>query len=55
MHQIAKVRIYFFLLTVSHIRIVGGGNQSTRHFGHYWPIVPALGDCDDDDDDGEFG
>jgi hypothetical protein len=36
---------------------VRGGNQSTRHVGHYWPIVPAPGDCDDDDDDddGEFG
>jgi hypothetical protein len=20
---------------------VGGGNESTRHVGHYWPIVPA--------------
>jgi hypothetical protein len=32
---------------------VGGGvqNGSTRHVGHYWPIVPASGDCDD----GEFG
>jgi hypothetical protein len=35
------------------IRIVGGGVQtgSTRHVGHFWPIVPALGDCED----GEFG
>jgi hypothetical protein len=32
---------------------VGGGvhTGSTRHVGHYWPIVPAPGDCDD----GEFG
>jgi hypothetical protein len=35
------------------IRIVWGGVHigSTRHVGHYWPIVPATGDCDD----GEFG
>jgi hypothetical protein len=31
----------------------GGGVQtgSTRHAGHFWPIVSALGDCED----GEFG
>jgi hypothetical protein len=31
------------------IRIVGGGvhTVSTRHVGHFWPIVPALGDCED--------
>jgi hypothetical protein len=35
------------------IRIVGGGvhTGSTRHVGHFGPIVPALGDCED----GEFG
>jgi hypothetical protein len=35
------------------IRIVEGGVQtgSTRHVGHFWPIVPAPGDCED----GEFG
>jgi hypothetical protein len=35
------------------IRIVGDGVQtgSTRHVGHFWPIVPAPGDCED----GEFG
>jgi hypothetical protein len=35
------------------IRIVGGGVhiESTRQVGHYWPIVPAPGDCND----GEFG
>jgi hypothetical protein len=34
-------------------RIVGGGVQtgSTRHVGHFWPIVPAPGECED----GEFG
>jgi hypothetical protein len=25
--------------------------ESTRHVGHFWPIVPAPGDCED----GEFG
>jgi hypothetical protein len=32
---------------------VGGGVQtgSTRHVGHFWPIVPAPGECED----GEFG
>jgi hypothetical protein len=32
--------------------MVGGGVHigSTRHVGHYWPILPAPGDCDD----GEF-
>jgi hypothetical protein len=32
---------------------VGGGvhTGSTRHCGHYWPIVPVPGDCDD----GEVG
>jgi hypothetical protein len=27
----------------------GGGVQtgSTRHVGHFWPIVPAPGDCED--------
>jgi hypothetical protein len=34
----------FFLL-----RIVGV--ESIRHVGHFWPIVPAPGDCED----GEFG
>jgi hypothetical protein len=31
------------------LRIVGGGVQtgSTRHRGHYCPIVPAPGDCED--------
>jgi hypothetical protein len=31
----------------------GGGvqNGSTRHVGHFWPIVAAPGDCED----GEFG
>jgi hypothetical protein len=35
------------------IRIVGGGVQtgSTRHVGHFWPIVTVPGDCED----GEFG
>jgi hypothetical protein len=29
--------------------IVGGGVEtgSTRHVGHFWPIVPAPGDCED--------
>jgi hypothetical protein len=32
---------------------VGGGVQtgSTRYVDHFWPIVPAPGDCED----GEFG
>jgi hypothetical protein len=36
------------------IRIVGGGvhTGSTRHVGHIWPILPALGDFEDG---GEFG
>jgi hypothetical protein len=31
------------------IRIVGGGvhTGSTRHVGHFWPIVPAPGYCED--------
>jgi hypothetical protein len=35
------------------IRIVVGGIQtgSTRHVRHFWPTVPAPGDCED----GEFG
>jgi hypothetical protein len=34
------------------IRIMRGGVQtvSTRHVGHFWPIVPAPGECED----GEF-
>jgi hypothetical protein len=33
--------------------MVGGGVQtgSNRHVGHFWPIVPAPGNCED----GEFG
>jgi hypothetical protein len=33
--------------------MVGVGVQtgSTRHVGHFWPIVSAAGDCED----GEFG
>jgi hypothetical protein len=32
--------------------MVGGVHTgSTRHVGHFWPIVPALGDCEE----GEFG
>jgi hypothetical protein len=40
--------LLFFL-----IRIVGGGvhTGSTRLVDHFWPIVPAPGDCED----GEFG
>jgi hypothetical protein len=36
---------YFF------IHIVGGGVQtgSTRHVGHFWPIEPAPGDCEDEE------
>jgi hypothetical protein len=32
---------------------IGGGVhiESTRHVGHFWPIVPAPGDCED----GEVG
>jgi hypothetical protein len=32
---------------------MGGGVQtgSTRHVGHFWPILPDPGDCED----GEFG
>jgi hypothetical protein len=35
------------------IRVVGGGvhTVSTRHVGHFWPIVPAPCDCED----GEVG
>jgi hypothetical protein len=35
------------------IRIAGGGvhTESTWHVGHFWPIVPAPGDCED----AEFG
>jgi hypothetical protein len=38
---------HFFIRIVA----VGVHTESTRHVGHYWPIVPAPGDCDD----GEFG
>jgi hypothetical protein len=51
-----------FVITFAHadlsinffIYIVGGGVQtgSTRQVGHFWPILPAPGDCDVD---GEFG
>jgi hypothetical protein len=36
--------INFFL-----IRVVGGGvhTGATLHVGHFWPIVPAPGDCED--------
>jgi hypothetical protein len=46
--QLALLRRVFIL-----IRIVEGGVQagSTRHVGHFWPIVPVPGDCED----GEFG
>jgi hypothetical protein len=32
------------------IRMVGVGvhTESTRHVGHFWPIVPAPGDCEDE-------
>jgi hypothetical protein len=30
---------------------VGVQTGSTRHVGHFWPIVSAPGDCED----GEFG
>jgi hypothetical protein len=41
------------MITACVICIVGSGVHigSTQHVGHYWPIVPALGDCDD----GEIG
>jgi hypothetical protein len=40
-------------LRLSFIWILGGGvyTGSTRHCGHFWPIVPAPGDCED----GEVG
>jgi hypothetical protein len=40
--------LIFFLIS-----ILGGGvhTGSTRHVGHFWPIVPDPGDCED----GEFG
>jgi hypothetical protein len=46
-------KIIFVLIFSFLIRIVRGGVQtgSTRHVGHFWPIVPAPGDCED----GEFG
>jgi hypothetical protein len=33
---------------------VGGGVQtgSTRHDGHFWPLVSAPGDCEDEEFDG---
>jgi hypothetical protein len=37
---------------------LGGGIHagSTRHCGHYWPIVPVSGDCEDGDVGGmKFG
>jgi hypothetical protein len=40
--------------SVSKNRIVGGGVQtgSSRHVGHFWPIVPAPCDCEDEEFDG---
>jgi hypothetical protein len=48
LHTLIGITNYFFL-----IRIVVGGvhTGSTRHIGHFWPIVPAPGDCES----GEFG
>jgi hypothetical protein len=49
LHSLLQGQLYLFIL----IRIVGSGvhTGSIRHVGHYWPIVPAPGNCDD----GEFG
>jgi hypothetical protein len=38
---------YFFYLNIGS----GVHTGSTRHCGHYWPIVPNPGDCED----GEVG
>jgi hypothetical protein len=47
--ELSLLVINLFLL----IRILGGGvhTGSTRHVGHFWPIIPAPGVCED----GEFG
>jgi hypothetical protein len=38
---------------ICQIRIVGRGIESKLgplgHVGHFWPIVPAPGDCEDED------
>jgi hypothetical protein len=35
-------------ITIFYLNIGGGVyTGSTRHCGHYWPIVPAPGDCED--------
>jgi hypothetical protein len=49
LRKFACIPLLFFFL----IRIVEGGvhTGSIRHVGHFWPIVPAPGDCED----GEFG
>jgi hypothetical protein len=42
----------YYLFIFIYLNIRGGVHTgSTRHCGHYWPIVPAPGDCED----GEFG
>jgi hypothetical protein len=41
-------KIYFFLFRIVWCGVHTG---STRHVGHFWPIVPVPGDCED----GEFG
>jgi hypothetical protein len=45
-----KIHSHLFLFL---IWIFGGGvhTVSTRHCGHYWPVVPAPCDCED----GEVG
>jgi hypothetical protein len=48
-------RRHFMLIFL--IRTLGGGvhTGSTRHRGHYWPIVPAPGDCEDGEAGGMNG
>jgi hypothetical protein len=40
-----------------YLNIGGGGvhTGSTGHCGHYWPIVPAPGDCEDEEVGGMNG
>jgi hypothetical protein len=50
------VFLRYFLLFLF-ISILGGGvhTGSTRHCGHYWPILPAPGDCEDGEVSGMNG
>jgi hypothetical protein len=52
--MIVTIQFFFvFFLFFFFIRMVGAGvpTGSAQHIGHFWPVVPAAGDCED----AEFG